>query len=151
VPIHPTPPSAGQHQDRGTAPLGTDAAQVPDAPGKAAQLLDPAVLRDMQRDFSDPAAVQRFARDFCADLPGKIDRLDSRLTDGDAAGAEDAVLSVTTSAAMAGALRLGQAGRATHRLIATGNLEGARRTVTLLRACAADTIREFQDDRPEHP
>ena len=104
----------------------------------------------MQRDFSDPTAVRQFARDFCADLPVKLDRLDLRLADGDAVGAEDAVLSVTTSAAMVGASRLGQAGRATRRLIRTGNLEGARRTVTLLRACAADTVRELQD-HPDHP
>jgi HPt (histidine-containing phosphotransfer) domain-containing protein len=145
VPIPSTPPSPGQHQDHGPAPLGVEAVTVPVAPGKAAQLLDPAVLRDMQRDFSDAATVRQFARDFCADLPGKIDRLDHRLTEGDAAGAEDAVLSVTTSAAMVGAPRLGQAGRATLRLITTGDLEGARRTVTLLRACADDTVRELHE------
>lgn len=150
MPIHSIPPTPGQHQDHGDAPLGVDAVQVPVAPGKAAPLLDPAVLRDMQRDFSDPAAVQRFARDFCADLPGKIDRLDLRLAEEDAVAAEDAVLSVTTSAAMVGALRLGQAGRATLRLIATGNLAGARRTVSLLRACADDTLRELQEPT-EHP
>ncbi|WP_146069651.1 hypothetical protein [Arthrobacter sp. B0490] len=150
MPIHPVPPIPGRHQDRGVAPLGGDV-EVPDAPGKAVQVLDPRVLQEMERDFSDPAAVHRFARDFCAGLAGKIDRLDLRIAEGDPRGAEDAVLSVTASSAMVGALRLVQAGRTTHRLIVAGNLDGARRTVALLRACAAGTVSELRDIYPEHP
>ncbi len=127
-----------------------DAVRVPDAPGRAAQLLDPDVLRDMRRDFSDPSVVERFARDFCDSLAGKIDRLDGRLQDDDAMGAEDAVLSVTTSATMVGAVRLAQAAGATQRSIRAGSLEDARRSVARLRACAADTVSAFQDSRPEH-
>ncbi|MHA7208571.1 hypothetical protein [Arthrobacter sp. MDT1-65] len=150
MPIHSVPPTPGQHQERGVAPLGGDA-DVPDASGKAMDILDPRVLQEMERDFSDPAAVHRFARDFCAGLAGKIDRLDLRLAEGDSRGAEDAVLSVTASSSMVGALRLVQAGRATHRLIVAGNLDGARRTVALLRACAAATVGELRDIHPERP
>ena len=124
--------------------------QRPDAPGKAAPRIDPGVLRDKQRDFTDPLVVQRFAHDFCESLMGKIDRLDARRQEDDATGAEEAVLSVTTSAVMVGAVRLAQAARATGRSIVTDSPEGARSSVARLRACAADTVRELRESYPDH-
>lgn len=135
----------------GAAPLPDDAAPSLDAPGKAAPLVDPSVLGDMARDFSDPAVVLRFARDFSATLEGKLERLELRIGAGDATGAEDAVLSVTTSAMMVGAVRLNRVAGAIHRMITAGDLDGARRAVALLRACAADTLRELGVDYPEAP
>jgi HPt (histidine-containing phosphotransfer) domain-containing protein len=104
----------------------------------------------MRRDFSDPSVVERFARDFCGSLMGKIDRLDGRLQDDDVMGAEDAALSLTTSAAMVGAVRLAQAAGATQRSISAGSLEDARRSLARLRACGTDTVSELQDGYPEH-
>ncbi|BBE24009.1 hypothetical protein MN0502_28920 [Arthrobacter sp. MN05-02] len=141
MPIHPTPPPPGQHQ-AGAPPQG-DAVRVPDAPGKAAPLLDLDVLRDMERDFPDTFVVERFARDFSETLEGKIDRLETWLQDGDPIAAQDAVLSVTTSAAMVGAMRLKHAALATQRFLAAGDLGAARRSVALLRGCATDTVREL--------
>ena len=135
----------------GAAPLPHDAAPSLDAPGKAAPLVDPSVLGDMARDFSDPAVVLRFARDFSTTLEGKIERLGLRVEAGDAAGAEDAVLSVTTSALMVGAVRLDRAARAVQRMIAAHDLDGARRAIALLRACAADTLGELRARYPEAP
>ncbi|WP_052273874.1 Hpt domain-containing protein [Arthrobacter sp. L77] len=135
----------------GAAPLPHDAAPSPDAPRAAEPLLDPTVLADMVRDFSDPAVVHRFARDFSATLEGKLERLERGIGAGDATGAEDAVLSVTTSAVMVGAVRLSQAARAVHRLITADDLDGARRAVAPLRACAADTLRELRAGYPESP
>lgn len=100
----------------------------------------PAVLEDMRSDFDDPAVVNRFAHDFCSTLGGKIDRLDVRLRGGDAMGAADAVLSVTTSSAMVGAVRLTQAALRMQRLIAADDLDEALHSLALLRACAADTV-----------
>jgi hypothetical protein len=145
VPTHPTPPRPGQPQDAGTAPPHSEAVPAPNEHGKAAPLIDPDVLRDLECDFPDPSVVERFARDFSGTLAGKIDRLDLRIRDGDAMGAEDAVLSVTTSSAMVGAMRLNRAALATGRLIAADDLAAAQRSVALLRACAADTIRELYD------
>lgn len=133
----------------GAAPLLHDADPSFDAPGKAAPLVDPTVLADMRRDFSDPAVVLRFVRDFSATLEGKLERLALRIEAGDATGAEDAVLSVTTSAMMVGAVRLNQAARAIHRMIAADDLHGARRSAALLRACATDTLRELRAGYPD--
>ncbi len=135
----------------GAAPLPHDAAPSLDAPGKAAPLVDPSVLGDMARDFSDPAVVLRFARDFSATLEGKLERLELRIGAGDATGAEDAVLSVTTSAMMVGAVRLDQAARVVHRMIVAHDLDGARRASALLRACAADTLGVLRAGYPDHP
>lgn len=126
----------------GAAPLPDDA---------AALLVDPAVLADMTRDFSDTVVVRRFARDFSATLEGKLDRLELRIADGDATGAEDAVLSVTTSARMVGAMRLDRAARAVHGTITAGDLEGARSGLAALRACATDTLGELRATYPENP
>ncbi|MHA7217779.1 Hpt domain-containing protein [Arthrobacter sp. MDT1-48-3] len=143
MPIHPTPPP-GQHQEGTALPQG-DAVRVPDAPGRAAPLLDLDVLRDMERDFPDTFVVERFARDFSETLEGKIDRLEAWLQDGDPMAAQDAVLSVTTSAAMVGATRLKQAALATQRFLAADDLGAAQRSVALLRGCATDTVRELLD------
>lgn len=143
VPSHPIPPLSGQHQDGATAPLLGDAVGAASVSGKAAPLLDLRVLRDMERDFSDPAVVERFARDFAATLEEKIVRLQLALQDGDAVGAYDAVLSLTTSSAMVGAERLAQAASALRRSIAADDVPSARRSIALLRSCAADTEREL--------
>ncbi len=105
----------------------------------------------MERDFPGTSVVERFARDFAETLVGKLDRLEFRVAEGDPTRAEDAVLSVTTSAAMVGATRLTHAAIATQRLIAADDLEGAQRSVALLRACAADTICELQETYPRRP
>ncbi|MHA7240247.1 hypothetical protein [Arthrobacter sp. TMS1-12-1] len=155
MPLPSTPSGPDQYQARypagGAARLPDDAGQPLAGSGTAAPLVDPTVLADMVRDFSDPAVVARFAQDFCATLEGKIERLESRLRDGDAPGAEDAVLSVTTSALMVGAVRLHHAARATHRLIGAADIEGARRTLALLHACAAGTLRELRAGYPDGP
>lgn len=151
VPLPSTPSSPDQYQGRypvdGAAPR-RDAARFLEDHGTAAPLVDSTVLADMVRDFSDPAVVSRFVRDFCATLEGKVDRLNLRIEAGDAAGAEDAVLSVTTSAMMVGAVRLHHAARAVHRMISSDDLDGARRAVALLRGCAAETLGELRDGDP---
>ncbi len=135
----------------GAAPVPEGAAPSPDAPGSTTPLVDPTVLADMARDFSDPAVVSRFARDFSGTLEGKVERLERRIGDGDAAGAEDAVLSVLTSAMMVGAVRLHHAARAVRGRIASDDLDGARHAAVLLRGCAAETLAELRDAYPEGP
>jgi HPt (histidine-containing phosphotransfer) domain-containing protein len=103
----------------------------------------------MRGDFPDPSVVGRFARDFCASLDGKIDRLEARLQGGDLLGAADAVLSITTSSAMVGAVRLTQAALRIQHLVAAGSLEDAHHSLALLRACAAATVAEIGRALPD--
>jgi len=129
----------GSHQEyRTAAPAGISVL------GTAAPLLDRRVLEDMERDFPDSTVVARFADDFCATLQGKLDRLGAALGGGDRVDAHDAVLSLTSSAAMVGAQRLSQAARATERQIAAGDLEAAARSLALLCGCGIETRQELQ-------
>lgn len=114
------------------------------APGTAAPLLDPRVLQDMERDFPNSTVVERFAHDFCDTLGAKLDRLSTSVASGDVQAAQDAVLSLTSSAAMVGAQRLCQAARSAERQIAAADLEAAGRALPLLRACSAKTQQELE-------
>ncbi len=149
VPIHLTPLSSGQHQDGGTELRRSGADQIPAAEGQAAPLLVAAVLEEMKGDFSDPTVVARFARDFCSSLEAKIDRLDLRLQDGDMTATADAALSLTTSAAMVGAVRLGQLALSIQRSITAESFDDAQGALDLLRACGAEPVAELQRTSPE--
>lgn len=120
------------------------------AGGTSTPLLNPSVLQDMEREFSDSGVVPRFARDFSVSLGDKIDRLDSRLLDGDVLAAQDAVISLSTSADMIGAERLGEVARAAlDVLFNPGSDAGANLLlITRLRTCAAETLRELEISYP---
>lgn len=113
-------------------------------------LLDPSVLQDMEREFSDSGVVPRFARDFSVSLGDKIDRLERRLEDGDVLAARDAVVSLSTSADMVGAGRLGELARAALDVLSDpGSDAGANLLlITRLRTCAAETLRELELSYP---
>lgn len=118
--------------------------------GTPTPLLNPSVLRDMEREFADSAVVPRFARDFSVSLGDKIDRLDSRLRAGDVLAAQDAAVSLSTSADMIGAERLGEVARAAlDILLPPGSDAGANLLlITRLRTCAAETLRELELSYP---
>lgn len=143
----PNPTSSsfqGSDQEHETATAPTDAAAQASALRSAAPLLDLQVLEDMERDFPDSAVTERFAGDFCATLEAKLERLTTALECNDAAGAHDAVLSLTSSAAMVGARRLNQAALTTEKHVAADDLRAAGRSLPLLRACGAETQQELQ-------
>lgn len=151
MPTVPLPPRPGQHQGSGTPPLPDDAGDARDVTGKAAPLLDLRVLRDMEQDFADPSVVERFAQDFLATLEEKIGRLALRLQEGDETGAQDALLSLTTSSVMVGAERLTQAALTVQRFISAGDLDEGRLSFALLRACAAETEDELRNTYLKRP
>ena len=137
----PCIPEPRDNQQNGDAASEEEAVR---AFGEPAPLLDPAVLRDMERDFADTAVVARFARDFSLSLGDKIDRFDRRLQDGNALGASDAAVSLCTSADMIGAERLGAAARAALDSLAGGDARTYSGVIEGLRTCASDTLRELE-------
>ncbi|WP_104116302.1 Hpt domain-containing protein [Arthrobacter sp. B1805] len=147
----PIPPRHGLQQDGGPSTLPKDAVDDPGAGGRAAPLIDLHVLQDLEDDFYDPSVVERFALDFSATLDGKIRRLEQRLQDDDLAGAQDAVLSLTTSSVMVGARQLAHATLAVQRFVSAADLDACRRSITLLRACASDTEHELRTTYPRRP
>jgi HPt (histidine-containing phosphotransfer) domain-containing protein len=67
--------------------------------------LDGAHLRRLAQECS-PAAAESFADNYAALLPQRVDRIIRSIAAGDRAMATDAALSLRTSSAMAGALRM---------------------------------------------
>ncbi|WDF32967.1 Hpt domain-containing protein [Arthrobacter agilis] len=106
-------------------------------------LLAPDVLAEMDADFGDPAVVVRFVRDFRSILPSRVERLERRLDDGDPGGAEDAALSLATSSAMVGAVRLERISRSVQHALEEDGLDAARRSLDPLRLCATETLGEM--------
>jgi hypothetical protein len=139
------PDPRGDHQN-GDAASREGADRGTDAP---TPVLDPSVLRDMERDFSDSGVVARFARDFSVSLGDKIDRLDHRMRDGDALGASDAALSLIISADMIGAGQLGAAARAALDSLAGADATTRTAIIEGLRTCASDTLTELALTYPD--
>jgi hypothetical protein len=93
-------------------------APAPAASGDPAPLVDPAALQDLGVQLESPAVAKGFARDYTRMWDQRYRALASALERGDLAGSMDAVLSLKTSSAMVGGLRLAQL---------AGELEGALR------------------------
>ena len=103
------------------------APEDPAASGDPAPLVDPAALQDLGVQLDSPAVAKGFARDYTRMWDQRYRALAAALERGDLAGSMDAVLSLKTSSAMVGGLRLAQL---------AGELEGALREGDLDRALA---------------
>ena len=138
--------------DDGEANTGLSAGACPCGAGltpaaveeTAPPLVDPAALQELGSQLDSPAVAKGFARDYAKMWDHRYQSLAMSLDNGDDAVALDAVLSLKTSSAMVGGVRL--AGLA-------GELEDAirvrdtNRARTLLRAVAEsgnDTVDELQ-------
>ena len=84
-----------------SAPAALPAAAAP-------PLVDPAALQDLGAQLDSPAVAKGFARDYTRMWYQRYRSLASSLERGDLAGSMDAVLSLKTSSAMVGGLRLAQ-------------------------------------------
>lgn len=139
--------SPGEPRETGAA-VGSDAAPASAVPAGTAPLLEPEALQEMERDFSDTTVVERFAREFASTLVPRLDRLAERIGQGDALGAQDAVLSIASSAAMIGAVRLAGLARAVQRLLVEDDLDGASGSLGALRTCGDDTLGALHSGYP---
>lgn len=110
----------------------------------APPLVDPAALQELGSQLDSPAVAKGFARDYAKMWDHRYQSLAMSLDNGDAAAALDAVLSLKTSSAMVGGVRLAEL---------AGELEDAirvrdtRRARSLLRAVAEsgnDTVDQLQ-------
>ena len=72
----------------------------------APPLVDPSALRELGSQLDSPAVAQGFARDYSKMWDQRYQSLATSLESGDEAAALDAVLSLKTSSAMVGGVRL---------------------------------------------
>lgn len=109
-----------------------------------APLVDPAALQDLGAQLENPAVAKGFARDYTRMWDQRYRSLASALERGDLAGSMDAVLSLKTSSAMVGGLRLAQLAGELENALRAGDIG---RALSLLRDVAArggETVDELQ-------
>ena len=110
----------------------------------APPLVDPAALQDLGAQLDSPAVAKGFARDYTRMWDQRYRSLASALERGDLAGSMDAVLSLKTSSAMVGGLRLAQLAGELENALRAGDMGHA---LSLLRDVAergGETVDELQ-------
>ncbi len=118
----------------------SEPAVLPAAP----PLVDPAALQDLGAQLDSPAVAKGFARDYTRMWDQRYRSLASALERGDLAGSMDAVLSLKTSSAMVGGLRLAQLAGELESALRAGDMGHA---LSLLRDVAergGETVDELQ-------
>jgi len=119
-------------------------ASVPPSSCATAPLVDPAALQDLGAQLDSPAVAKGFARDYTKMWDQRYRSLASALQRRDLAGSMDAVLSLKTSSAMVGGLRLAQLAGELEAAIRAGEVDHA---LSLLRDVAErgdETVDELQ-------
>ena len=120
------------------------ASSAPTAFPATPPLVDPATLQDLGAQLDSPAVAKGFARDYTRMWDQRYQTLASALERGDLAGSMDAVLSLKTSSAMVGGLRLAQLAGELESALRAGDMGHA---LALLRDVAergGETVDELQ-------
>jgi hypothetical protein len=142
----PDPGDAGADQVGAGALCGEHAVTTLRHEGEELPLVDPAVLKELERQLASPAIASRFARNY-AEMWGPRQRcLDAAVEHQDRAAALDAVISLKVSSAMVGGVRLARlAERLEVIMRGQGGLEGGRAVLALVADLGSATVKELQD------
>lgn len=105
--------------DDGDASNGSSANNSPSGAGVAATdaedvtspIVDPSALKELGSQLDSPAVAEGFARDYARMWDQRYQSLAASLDSGDETAALDAVLSLKTSSAMVGGVRLAELAR----------------------------------------
>lgn len=116
----------------------------PAAAGTEPPLVDPAVLDDLGSQLDSPAVAEGFARDYTNLWDRRYQTLASSVTSGDDAAALDAVLSLKTSSAMVGGVRLAERARELEEAIRAGDADQARLLLQEVAESGNETVDELQ-------
>ena len=123
----------------GDAGRATPAAAVTEPP-----LVDPSALQDLGSQLDSPAVAQGFARDYSKMWDQRYQSLAKSLESGDEAAALDAVLSLKTSSAMVGGIRLAALARELEDAIRVRDDDRARLLLHQVAESGNDTVDELQ-------
>ena len=102
------------------------------------------VLHALQADLEDAEAARRYLLNNLQMWDGRYTRLSAAINAGNKEAAMDAVLSVSTSARMVGALRLAQLAAGIQQYLVAGDIRGAASSLDELEACGRLTMEELQ-------
>ena len=123
--------------------LPAPALTAPSAPA-APPLVDPAALQDLGAQLDSPAVAKGFARDYTRMWDQRYRSLASALERGDLAGSMDAVLSLKTSSAMVGGLRLAQLAGELESALRAGDMGHALALLRVVAERGGETVDELQ-------
>jgi len=128
------------------ASIGSDPEAAPAAPPcvDAPPLVDPAALQDLGAQLDSPSVAKGFARDYTRMWDQRYRSLASALKRGDHAGSMDAVLSLKTSSAMVGGLRLAQLAGELEDAIRAGDMDRALSLLGDVAERGDETVDELQ-------
>ena len=120
------------------------ASSAPAAVPPAPPLVDPAALQDLGAQLDSPAVAKGFARDYTRMWDQRYRSLASALERGDLAGSMDAVLSLKTSSAMVGGLRLAQLAGELESALRAGDMGHALALLRVVAERGGETVDELQ-------
>ena len=120
------------------------ASSAPEALPAAPPLVDPAALQDLGAQLDSPAVAKGFARDYTRMWDQRYRSLASALERGDLAGSMDAVLSLKTSSAMVGGLRLAQLAGELESALRAGDMGHALALLRVVAERGGETVDELQ-------
>lgn len=142
--------------DDGDATIGFSAEASPGGAGLAREsvkdtcpdttppLVDPAALQELGSQLESPAVAKGFARDYTNMWEGRYQSIASSLGSGDEAAALDAVLSLKTSSAMVGGVRLAGLARELEDAIRVRDADRARLLLQEVAESGHETVDELQ-------
>jgi hypothetical protein len=112
--------------------------------GHAAPLVDPAALQELGAQLDNPVVAEDFARDYAKMWDGRYGSLAAALDRGDEAGSLDAVLSLKTSSAMVGGVRLARLAGDIEDAIRCGDMDRARSLLPEVAERGRETVNALQ-------
>lgn len=113
-------------------------------PPLAPPLVDPTALRELAAQLESPAVAKGFARDYAKMWDRRYDSLASALGRRDQAAALDAVLSLKTSSAMVGGIRLAQLAGELESAVRDGDMDQAQSLLGAVAERGGETVDELQ-------
>ncbi|GAA3323797.1 Hpt domain-containing protein [Paeniglutamicibacter sulfureus] len=112
-------------------------------------LVDFAVLRELEQQVDDPSIVVDFVHDFVDLWKSRYERLAQALELLDPDTALDALISIRTAAAMAGAVRLAGVAREMGEAVKRGDEAAAVDLLPGLEVCGQQTLLQLQEHYPK--
>ncbi|WP_427174681.1 Hpt domain-containing protein [Arthrobacter sp. 92] len=140
----PNPPGGANHlnaPDPDETTAGVAAART----GDDLPLMDPRVLADLELKVGGPVVAQRFARDYAEMWEDRYRRLADAFKASDRDTALEAVISLKTSAAMIGGLRLARLAEDLEHIIRNGELSDGHQLVAMVADRGIRTVQELQE------
>jgi chemotaxis protein histidine kinase CheA len=114
--------------------------------GHVAPLVDPATLQELGAQLDNPVVAKDFARDYAKMWDQRYRSLVTALERSEEAGSLDAVLSLKTSSAMVGGVRLAKLAAEVEDAIRSGDMDGARSFLKEVAVRGRETVNELQVD-----